>query len=127
MGLSDEEDDSELLEDSEDDASIDAAVGDEDHLADLDDDLEELNAFELDLQRAIDIFWEQRVNGNKKSQEYIHAHFFDDGKMMIICALKEQLDFLQTLISYMCYKRLKRGGSNEVLFAAWVPEVGGSN
>ena len=49
MGLSDEEDDSELLEDSEDDASIDAAVGDEDHLADLDDDLEELNAFELDL------------------------------------------------------------------------------
>jgi hypothetical protein len=48
-GLSDEEDSSELLEDSEDDASIDAATADEDHLADLDDDLEELNAFELDL------------------------------------------------------------------------------
>jgi hypothetical protein len=50
--------------------------------------------------------------------------------MMIICALKVQLEFLQTLISFevdMCYKRLEKGGLNEVLFAIWVPEFGRSN
>jgi hypothetical protein len=48
---------------------------------------------------------------------------------MIICAVKEQLEFLQTLVSFevdMCYKRLKKGGLNEVLFATWVPELGRS-
>jgi hypothetical protein len=50
--------------------------------------------------------------------------------MMIICAFKEQLDLLQSLSSFevdMCYKRLKKGGLNEVLFAAFLPEVGRSN
>ena len=55
--------------------------------------------------------------------------FFDDGKMVIICAFKEQLELLQTLIFFemdMCYKCLKKGGLIEVLFATWVPEVGRS-
>ena len=46
------------------------AAADEDNLADLDDDLEEeLDAFESDLQQAIDIFREQRAKGNKKFLE----------------------------------------------------------
>jgi hypothetical protein len=65
-----DEDGSEASEDSEDDISIDAAAADEDHLADIDDDLEEeLDSFESDLQRAIDVFREQRGKGNKKFLE----------------------------------------------------------
>jgi hypothetical protein len=68
--LSDEEDGPEVSEDSEDDASIDAAAADEDNLTDLDDDLgEELDVFESDLQHAIDIFREQRAKGSKKFLE----------------------------------------------------------
>ena len=65
-----DEDGSEFSEDSEDDASIDAAAADEDNLADPDDDLEEeFDAFESDLQQAVDIFREQRAKGNKKFLE----------------------------------------------------------
>ena len=49
--------------------------------------------------------------------------------MMIICASKDQLDLLQSLPSFevdMCYKRLRKRGLNEVLFAAWLPDVGRS-
>jgi hypothetical protein len=43
---------------------------------------------------------------------------------MIICAIKAQLELLHSLPSFevdMSYKRLKKGGLNEVLFAAWLP------
>jgi hypothetical protein len=58
------------FEDPEDNTSIDAAAADQDRLVELDDDTEEkLDAFETDLQRAVDIFREQRAKGNKKFLE----------------------------------------------------------
>ena len=64
--ISDEEDGSEVSEDSEDDASIDAAAADEDNLADLDDLEEELDAFESDLQQAINIFRNSGATGKRE-------------------------------------------------------------
>jgi hypothetical protein len=59
--------DSKVLEDSDDNTSINAAAADQDRLVELDDDLEEeFDDFESDLQRAVEIFREQRAKGNKK-------------------------------------------------------------
>jgi hypothetical protein len=48
---------------------------------------------------------------------------------MIVCALKDQLELFISLPTFgvdISYKRLKKGGLNEVLFTAWLPQQGKS-
>jgi hypothetical protein len=61
------EDDGKLEETEETEEDIDPAAISEDQLLDLDDDFEDhLSRFESDLQRALDIFRDQRAKGNSK-------------------------------------------------------------